>query len=292
MRNYNFYDTLSWNEFQSLACEVIAVREHLHLQTFSDGADGGVDGLWFDELQNIVVQVKRYKEFKTLYRQLKNSELPKVQRLRPNRYILVVSLSLTKSQADQIYQLFDGYIQESQDLLAQNELNTLLAQPEYRHIEKEYVKLWFTGWEMMKTLLQPASHNRNTNAYRNALNAGQTFVQTRTYNQALAKLEAHHSLLISGEPGMGKTTLAYLLALSFLEDDGPSGFIWADSLEDIDSQWEDGRKQAFILDDFWGSNFYQENKRKASRRLEDLILRLGQAPDKRLIITSREYIVQ
>lgn len=142
MKNYNFYEKLDWEDFQNLACEIIQVRENILLQTFKAGPDEGIDGLWFNENSNIIVQVKRYKDFKSLYQVLKNSELSKVQKLNPDRYILVISLKLGKSEAFKIFELFEGYIKESRDLVSRNELNSLLTDPKYRFIERSYTKLW------------------------------------------------------------------------------------------------------------------------------------------------------
>lgn len=297
MRTYDYNEKLSWADFQNLACEVVQQREHVRLQTFKDTADGGADGLWFDETSTLVVQAKKYKEFKTLYRELKNIELLKVKKLNPDRYILVVSLELGKHEADKIYQLFEGYIKTSGDLITKNELNRLLAEKEYRRIEKDYTRLWLPDTSVIEEVLSEIVHkgarNRNTNAYRKALDTSRTFVQTQTYNHALAKLDANHTIVISGEPGMGKTTLAYILALEFLSVRGYEGFIWAETVEEIEAGWEySDQRQVFILDDYWGSTFYKETGRKATRKLEELIYRVKADENKRLIITSREYIVQ
>lgn len=297
MRNYHFNEKLDWSDFQNLACEVVQEREQIQLQTFKAGADEGVDGLWFDRNRNIVVQAKRYRDFRQLYQELKYTELPKVQRLDPDRYILVISLELKKEQADKIYQLFGGYIRESQDLITGRELNDLLSRPKYRFIERSYTKLWLPDTELAARLLEETIHRQqirqNRNAYQKALGLCQSFVQTRIYREALAKMEQNHTIVISGEPGMGKTTLACILALEFLDVREAEGFIWAESIEKIEEQWEyTGTRQVFILDDFWGSVLHQESGRRASRKLEDLIYRIKNEEKKRLIITSREYIVQ
>ena len=297
MRTYDFNEKLSWPDFQNLACEVVQQREHIRLQTFKDTADDGADGLWFDETSMLVVQAKKYKDFKTLYRELKNIELQKVKKLNPDRYILVVSLELGKHEADKIYELFEGYIKTSGDLITKNELNCLLAEKEYHRIEKDYTRLWLPDTAVIEEALYEIVHkgarNRNTNAYRKALNTSRTFVQTQTYNHALAKLNANHTIVISGEPGMGKTTLAYILALEFLSVRGYEGFIWAETVEEIEAGWEySEQRQVFILDDYWGSTFHKETGRKATRKLEELIYRVKDDENKRLIITSREYIVQ
>lgn len=77
MRSYDFNRQLDWKLFQTLACEVVQQRERIQLQTFREGRDGGVDGLWFEEGQNIILQAKHYKQFSKLYQELEKSELQK-----------------------------------------------------------------------------------------------------------------------------------------------------------------------------------------------------------------------
>ena len=47
-----------------------------------------------------------------------------------------------------------------------------------------------------------------------------------------------------------------------------------------------------MLDDYWGAVLHRERSRRESMRLSDLIYQIEGAENKRLIITSREYIVQ
>ena len=80
MRNYNFNEKLKWQEFQKLVCEVIARREGIQLPTFKEGPAQGIDGLWKKEDSSLVVQVKQYFNFKSLYQELVSKELNKVKK--------------------------------------------------------------------------------------------------------------------------------------------------------------------------------------------------------------------
>lgn len=128
MRKYDFNERLDWGDFQDLACRLIEHRDHIRLHTFKSGRDEGVDGLWFDECEKVVVQAKKYKNFGDLYKKLKE-EVIKVRKLNPDRYILAVSLILTKPQTDKITALFKGYINKSDDLMDGAYINGLLQSP-------------------------------------------------------------------------------------------------------------------------------------------------------------------
>ncbi len=295
MRNYNFNELLDWREFQNLACEVIQQREQLQLEMYRDGADGGVDGAWFDGERRVCVQAKHYREFSQLYASLQKERL-KIERLQPTRYILVVSLALSSTQVQKIHLLLQPFLQSSEDLLTAYNLNSLLSRPEYHYIEKSYVKLWLPHPEVIKGMIDEALdhgvRNESLHEYQEALKACSTFVQSEVYWQARDMLEANHTVIISGEPGMGKTTLAYVLAVGFLRPEQYQGFIWAASIKEIYSQLTNKQQQqVFVLDDFWGSVLGGQ-KRTEARALEKLIWRIKSMENKRLVITTREYILQ
>lgn len=296
MRNYDFNEKLSWPEFENLACAVIQKRENIQLQTFKAGKDGGIDGLWISGDKKLILQAKRYSNFKSMLSELKGKELKKVKTLNPDRYILVVSLRLHKDQWEQIFNLFGDYIKDSKDFIDGRQLNNLLSQPEYRAVERNFTSLWLPDTTTMQEILDEVIHKkqrtRNLNEYRRTLEISQVFIQTDTYDRALKRLRENHVLIISGEPGMGKTTLARVLALEFLDVRDYHGFVWAENVDEVNSQWEDEQKQVFILDDFWGSVLYRDNQRRTNRKLEELFWRVQNDEQKRLIITSREYIVQ
>lgn len=296
MRSYDFNRQLDWKSFQTLACEVVQQRERIQLQSFREGRDGGVDGLWFEEGQNIILQAKHYKQFSKLYQELEKSELKKVQGLNPKRYILVVSLELSAGECRKIYELFQGYLQRSEDLIHGGTLNSLLGRPEYHWIEGLFPNLWIPDKTVLQQYIREITdrklRTRNAREQKKSIEACRTFVQTETYRTASRMLEKNHTVVISGQPGMGKSTIARVLALEFLSVEHYDGLYWIHNLEEIEEVWDEEEKQAFVLDDYWGGVFYREKSRYANSHLEDLIFQMKQTSNKRLILTSREYIVQ
>lgn len=81
--------------------------------------------------------------------------------------------------------------------------------------------------------------------------------------------------------------------MDFLDIEDFEGFIWADTLEEAEARWDiTAKKQVFILDDFWGSVFHRDSRRKEAEKLENFITRVRENENKRLIITTREYIIR
>ena len=93
---------------------------------------------------------------------------------------------------------------------------------------------------------------------------------------------------------MGKTAMAQMLALSHLHEDHNSEFIWAKSIKDILTAYDENKIQAFILDDFWGAIFYSEHtSRNCEVQFEKLVRRIiHSSGNQKLILTTREYVLQ
>jgi hypothetical protein len=110
------------------------------------------------------------------------------------------------------------------------------------------------------------------------------FVPTRAYTHALAVLEQHHFVVLTGPPEMGKTAIARMLGLAALSD----GWETHECLHP-DELWQSFRReqrQLFIADDAFGSTEYRPDTAERWALELDRVLR---ALDGRhwLIWTSR-----
>lgn len=93
------------------------------------------------------------------------------------------------------------------------------------------------------------------------METAKVFVPTEIYRKALCQWSEKNVIVLSGEPGVGKTTLAYMLALAHLQRKNLNGFVWANSIADVLDMLQDvqdEQKQVFILDDFWDSILHGE----------------------------------
>lgn len=301
MVDYDFHALLEPLEFEKLVCDIIQARDNIYLETYKEGRDSGIDGSFTDKnKKKTIVQAKRYKKdaFNRLYRDLEQIELPKVRKLKPERYILGVSIDFSPPEKEKIVKLFEGYIVTTDDVLSSRDMNRIIKDPKYNWIELAFPKLWLPSINVFKKVLNESVHRaiyrESTEELKQALQTSKVFVPTNVYRKALHKSSQSNVVILSGEPGVGKTTMAYLLALAHLQPDDLDGFIWANSIHDVYTMFDDEKKQVIILDDFWGSIFHDEHtRRNDENRLNKLIRRIVESKGKkRLILTTREYVLQ
>uniref|UniRef100_UPI000248CBA4 ATP-binding protein n=1 Tax=Paenibacillus elgii TaxID=189691 RepID=UPI000248CBA4 len=286
-------------EFEGLVCDIVQLREGIFLETYKEGRDSGIDGLYIDSNgKKTIVQAKRYKDFNRLCRDLERLELPKVRKLNPDRYILGVSFEFGPGEKEKIKDLSCGYISSERDILGKKDMNRLLRDPKYEWIVQAYPKLWMPNIAIFKKMLNESVHRavykETAEELKEALKTSKVFVPTRIYREALHKWSQNHVIILSGEPGVGKTSMAYLLALAYLQPNDLDGFVWANSIHDVYTMLEDEKRQVIILDDFWGSIFHEEYRRRNDEnRLNKLIKRIIESKGtKCLILTTREYVLQ
>lgn len=294
-KNYHFTE-LDSREFELLCRDLLQrhlsneIKPNFLFNSFPAGPDGGIDAEYKDETLFIVLQCKRYKKFKDLYRTLKNVELDKVKKLNCTRYILVTSLSLTKGEIDSLYGLFAGYIKSTSDIIGADMLNNLLSL--YPDIELQYPRLYIRSMDILSHLLHAGINNRSNNKLKSFLEDLDVYVTPPTYSQAIQILKENHFVIISGDPGIGKTTLAKILSLYFFQEHKFKFTYITSSIKEAWDTYQPGEKQLFFFDDFLGSTRLGHLDRNEDRDIIDFIEEVRKSKDKLLIITTREYILK
>ena len=92
MSDYDF-KTLNDKEFEILAADLLSARDSVHYERFKPGRDLGVDGRYFTpDGGEVVLQSKHWSTspLEKLVKYLQESELPKVQKLQPEKYIFAL----------------------------------------------------------------------------------------------------------------------------------------------------------------------------------------------------------
>jgi hypothetical protein len=292
MSNYN-YHVLSPTEFENLARDLIQKKENIVLESFKEGKDSGIDMRYAQTpSKTTIVQAKRYiDDYANLYSKLKSDELPKVKKLKPKRYILVTSVGLTPLNKSNIQALFSGYIKNQADIIGKDDLDNLLGL--YPDIEKAHFKLWLTSTAIMQQILRSKEFNQSAFEFHAIADEIKLYVPNGSFQKSKEIIKRENFVVISGVPGIGKTTLARMLAFNYLAE-GYEDFIYVSgSIDDAMSLYVQGKKQIFLYDDFLGGNFLSEKLSKnEDRRIINFIRQIKKDKDKILIMTTREYILR
>lgn len=289
MIDYNFL-TLSPYEFENFTRDILQKHLAVYIESFKSGKDNGID-LRYTESRDkkVIIQAKRYDSYSSLLSALKK-EVLKVDKLSPQRYILTTSAGLSPSNKEEIKNIFDPYIKNTEDIIGKDDLNNLLGQ--YKNIEQQYYKLWLSSTNILSTILHNNIHQQSIFEFEKIQEQVKLYVQNDSFNDAMSILNDYRYVIISGIPGIGKTTLARNLVLHYvLKEDYE--FVYLSQIDDAYKLYSIGRKQVFLFDDFLGRNFFNERGAfKDDSQIINFIDKIERTPNKRIIITTREYILK
>lgn len=290
MIDYDFL-TLSPNEFENISRDLLQKKLCAFIESFTTGKDGGIDfrHTTYNNKTVIIIQSKRYRDYTSLYNHLKK-EVAKVKRLNPDRYILTTSVGLTPNNKTEIKTLFSPYLKATEDILGRDDLNNLLGL--HKEIEKKYYKLWLTSVNILEKILHSKIYNQSTFELEEIKEQVNLYVPNDSFNEALSILKHHHYIIISGIPGIGKTTLARILILYLLSSEFEEFVYLTDNIDDGYEYFKDGKKQIFFFDDFLGKiRLDAKNLINSDSKIVKFIEKIKKTQDKVLIFATREYIL-
>jgi len=119
-----------------------------------------------------------------------------------------------------------------------------------------------------------------------------TYVENESYSKSLKILKDKKYVIISGIPGVGKTTLARILVCHFSANGFEEFIFLSESINEGYDVFKDRVKQIFLFDDFLGSNFLEQKlSNNEEKRIVDFIKKVARSKNKLLILTTREYIL-
>jgi len=298
MPDYDF-STLNSADLEDLFRDLINAdlsKKHseIRYRSFKDGKDQGVDIAYSADGAKYthVGQVKHYYRtgFKLLLKNLKTTEVAKVRKLNPDQYLFATSLDLSKNEIQDIKESFSPYIKSLGDIYGRKDLNRMLrAHPE---VLESHSKIWFSGTVTLKKILQYETIGRSREFSEITLKRKiRLFVSPPIYNEAIAMLEKNNFLIITGEPGSGKTSLAEQILYKYITE--KFELTYAIEIKDISKAIrDDNSKQIFYYDDFLGHNQVEIQQARASEHYLISILNIIKGkPNKFVVFTTRTFIL-
>lgn len=289
MNDYNF-SRLNDKEFEVLCTDLIGASEGVRFERFKAGRDGGVDGRYFSPNGGEWILQAKHRpasSFSKLVAHVRSSEAPKVAALKPERYVLVVSHPLSRSTKDELIEALGAPCPVS--VYGKEDLNDLLAL--HPRVEQRHFKLWISSATVLVHLLNNAIMGRSNAMMIEIVEKSKIFVQTRNFEWAVDKLNQLGTVIITGQAGIGKTTLAEQLILFYAKN----GFEFLSVSHDIheaEQAYMPDRPQLFYFDDFLGKNYLEALSGHEGSQIVNFIKRIHRdRATKKFVLTSRSTIL-
>ncbi len=293
------FTTLSPSDFEVLIADLFSSAWSGRLEAFKAGKDQGIDLLHSRvpaSEKKTIVQCKRYApdKFDALLRSVK-LERKKLDRLKPERYVLATSVKLSLRNKRALVVALAPYCASTSDIYGPKELNGLLR--DFPDVEHAHFKLWISSTAILERVLHGRIFAITDATVEAAKYQVSKLVVHEGLNRALGLLQSHGHVLIVGNPGIGKTTLARMLMCHYIRDKFQP--VWV--VGDIEDAWtvvhgsaNSARKLVIVYDDFLGqlqfdSRRFKKNEDQSLMALLDKVARSGNL---RLILTTREYILE
>lgn len=290
MSDYDF-KPLNDKEFEILCADLLGEVEGRRFERFKAGKDAGVDGRFFTaEGKEVILQCKHWSNtpIKQLIRALSTTEKPKLDKLKPHRYMLAVSNPLSRSDKKAIQHGLAPHVVSESDIYGKEDLNDLLK--DKAHIAQRHYKLWLHSSSVLGHIYNNAILGRSTFSLEEIIRSSARYVVTANHDAALKILDRLGVVIITGEPGVGKTTLADHLCLQYVTQ----GFGYlkiADDIREAESAFDPESRQVIYFDDFLGRNYLEALNGHEGNHITQFIRRIATNKNKRFVLTSRSTIL-
>ncbi|QQS09719.1 MAG: restriction endonuclease [Phycisphaerales bacterium] len=292
MAGYTFH-SLSDADFEDLVCDLLGAELGVTLQPFAKGRDSGIDLLHGTRIyDSMLVQCKHYcrSKYADLKHKIITTELPKIVKLKPSRFILSTSLDLTPQNKDELLNILTPYCKGVNDIYGNADLNALLRT--HSDVENAHYKLWLTSVPVLQRMLRHGAAMWNAMSKNDIERQMSLYVQTDAFSVAMNILHANNYCILSGIPGIGKTTLAQVLVAKLM-DDGYELIAVRDNIHEAFDSLHPEKRQVVYYDDFLGQSSVSEKLGKnEDHGIVRLLTHARHTKHLKVVLTTREYILE
>lgn len=290
MSDYDF-KTLNDKEFEVLCTDLLSKHFGNKFERFKSGRDLGVDGRFFSEKGGeVVLQCKHWAKTPVaqMISMLKTKEKPKLDALKPERYILAVSNELSRLNKQQIFDVLKPHLKCESDIFGCEDLNDLLRKnPD---VERQHYKLWMHSIGVLENIINRSILGRSRDEMYEIQDRFNRYVVTSNHENAALQLENLRVVIITGEPGVGKTTLADQLCYQFSAV-GYEFLKLGDDITEAEQVLDEESKQLFYFDDFLGRNYLEALTGHEGSKIVSFMKRISRNKNKLFVLTSRSTIL-
>lgn len=283
---------LTDHDFEVVCRDLFSDVLGIPLEIFPRGRDRGIDLRHTGPAGTTIVQCKHWPSAtqKTLIRRLIKDELPKVHALAPDRYIVATTVGLTVDGKEELRGAFAPYVRNTGDLYGVNEIVAeLLRRPD---LVRRHFRLWLSSTAVLQTVLNQDRYLRSSWLQKRLPRVADTFVPHEGFERAKQLLDTQQVCVVAGIPGVGKTTVALMLA-AWLMGNGYEVHEISQDVDEIGALWRGDTPQVFLYDDFLGRTTLDAPLNKnEDNRLLSVIREIQETPGKALVMTTRDYLLE
>lgn len=290
MSDYDFRQ-LNDKEFEIFCTDILSKEYEHRIERFKPGRDLGIDGRYFSTSgHEVILQCKHWSNtpIGSLIRTLETIEKTKLDKLKPKKYLLAVSNGLSRLDKNKIFNVLSPHINSESDIYGKEDLNDLLKK--HPEVEKYHYKLWLHSTTVLSHIFNSALIGRSRFSLEEIIESSKLYAITTNHESALKIIEKFGVVIISGEPGVGKTTLANHLCLKYITD-GFEYYKISDEIKEAEAAFNLKSKQIFYFDDFLGRNYLDALRGHEGSQVTQFIRRVSSDRNKRLVLTSRSTIL-